>query len=75
MKRINKRQARKLFGNGDMIIVCAHDLRPDGAFGSGARVCNKDFRDFEHMLEEWKWQNNAGKRDPFYYVEGESCTR
>lgn len=46
LKRITKREARKLFAGGtSIIILCPHKMIPNGPFSMGCRISGKEYLD------------------------------
>ena len=63
--KINRREARKLFNNGEIISMGASKMRPEWS----AMVCNALNRTFEQVENEVRYYNcnaETGRRVAYY---------
>lgn len=49
MKRITKRQAKKLFSEGKMIVLCPCKIWPEGPFSMACRISGTEYIREAHM--------------------------
>lgn len=69
MVRINKRKARKLFDNGEMIRMCACKMRPEcGFIIDKYLIPGRTFDQFVNAYEYYNCMSETG-RYAAYYVD------
>ena len=71
MTKIRKNTARKLFNDGQELIIIPCKCAPGGAWLTGFRICKNDLEnaDFDRLINEFEYYNcNAemGKYTAFY---------
>lgn len=77
MTKINKKQARKLYENGDDFTIVARNLRPD-LFGVKINCCSFERLadiEFDIFINEFTYYNCDGYRGryPAFYIEQGGC--
>lgn len=71
MRRINKKEARRRFNQGEEITLVACKMLVDSPWGLGCRVDNSDSRDFDRIVNNFEYYNCTSQTGYYasYYVE------
>ena len=71
MRRINKKEARRRFNNGEEITLVACKMRVDSPWGPGYRIDNKQEKDFDSIVNAFEYYNCTRETGYYasYYVE------
>lgn len=71
MRRINKKEARRRFNQGEEIIIEACKMRVDSMWGDSFRINNKQEKDFDSIVNEFEYYNCMYETGYYasYYVE------
>lgn len=69
--RINKKEARRRFNQGEDITLVACKMRVDSPWGLGCRINNKDDRDFDKIVNNFEYYNCTSETGYYasYYIE------
>ena len=73
MVKIRKNTARKLFNEGQELIIIPCNCAPNGAWLTGFRICktNLENSDFDRLINEFEYYNCNSElgRYTHYYLE------
>lgn len=71
MRRINKKEARRRFNQGEEITLLACKIWIDNPWIGGYRIDNKDERDFDSIVNSFEYYNCTSETGYYasYYVE------
>jgi hypothetical protein len=64
--RVHKTTAKKMFNNGEKLVICPNNLRPGFPWFPDATIDNKEETDFDKHINSFSYYNCINKETGYY---------
>lgn len=65
-RRVNKSTAKKEYDNGNNVLLCACNLRPNSCWSTAVPVSNCNSIEFDKQIREFEYYNCTSKETGYY---------